>query len=92
MASKKGAKDKAKTKKLVFLKPKLLVVAVICAAGAMQEPPVFTAATIGVWVAGALTAGLLAAAALALALPAARLLAGIGRDTIIALQKGDTDK
>jgi len=92
MASKDAAKDKAKPKKLMFLKPKLLVVAVICAAGAVQEPPVFDPATIGVWVAGALTAGLLAAAALAVALPAARLLAGIGRDTILALQKGDRDK
>jgi hypothetical protein len=90
MASKE--KDKDKPKKLVFLKPKLLVLAVIFAAGAIEEPATFTPETLGVWAASALTAGLLAAAILALALPAARLLTGIARDTIIALQKRETDQ
>jgi hypothetical protein len=85
-------KAKKTTKKLVFLRPRLLVLAAACAWGAVNQPAVFTPASLGVWAAGALTAALLTAAALSLALPAARLVVGILRDTIIDIQKGFQDK
>jgi len=83
MAPKKAAKAK-----LVFLKPKLLVLAATCAWAATNEPASFTAASTGVWLAGALTTALLAAAALSLALPAARVATGILRDALHEIQKG----
>jgi len=74
--------------KLVFLRPKFLVLAAACAWAATNQPASFTAASLGVWVAGALTTALLAAAALSLALPAARVATGILRDALHEIQKG----
>jgi hypothetical protein len=82
------APKKATKAKLVFLKPKLLVLAASCAWAATNEPASFTAASVGVWLAGMLTTALLAAAALSLALPAARVATGILRDALHEIQKG----
>jgi hypothetical protein len=63
----KGAKG-ARARKGVIA-PKLLVIGIVLAWAALNEPAVFNLTSLGVWVLSALTTGLLAYAALTLVRP-----------------------
>ena len=69
-----AAKTKSKAKKTALLKPGLLTLASVFLWSARHEPASFNAASLSLWVLGALTTALVVQAALALAAP----LLGIG--------------
>ena len=79
---------KPKGKKSAWLKPGMLTLAAVFLWSAGHEPAVFNAASLSLWLLGALTAGLLVQAALTLAAPLLGIFAAVLSQATRILQRG----